>query len=67
MSWALHESRGSAGGIGGAAALRSGAAALRSGAVALAVLGEGVGRKCEEWEAGARAQVRREQNGGVRA
>ena len=60
MSWALQENRGSAGGIGGAAALRSGAAAL-------AVLGEGVGRKCEEWEAGARAQVRCELNGGVRA
>src|SRR6185312_12383511 len=44
-----------------------GTAALRSGAAALAVLGEGVGRKCEEWEARARAQVRRELNGGVRA
>ena len=60
MSWALHESRGSAGGIGGAAALRSGTAAL-------AVLGEAVGHRCEEWEACVRAQVQRELNGGVRA
>ena len=59
LSEALHGSRSSAGG-------NVGAAALRSGAAALAVLGEGVGRKCEEWEAGARAQVRRELNGGVR-
>ena len=60
MSWALHESRSSAGGKGGAAALRSGVAAL-------AVLGEGVGRRRGEWGAGVRAQVRRELKGGVRA
>ena len=60
MSWALHESRGSAAGNGGAVALRSGAAAL-------AVLGEGVGRRREGWEACAHAQVRRELKGGVRA
>ena len=59
VSWALHESRGSTGGMGGAAALRSGAATL-------AVLGEGMGHRCEEWEACVRAQVRRELNGGVR-
>jgi hypothetical protein len=53
LSWALHESRGSAGGNGGAAAL--------------AVLGERVGRRREEWGAGVRAQVRRELKGGVRA
>ena len=36
------------------------------GAAALAVLGEGVGHRCEEWEACVRAQVRRELKGGVR-
>jgi len=60
LSWALRESRGSAGGNGGAAVLRSGAAAL-------AVLGEGVGRGRGEWGAGERAHARRELNGGVRA
>ena len=67
MSWALHESRSSAGGNGGAAALRSGAAALRSGAAALAILGEGVGRGRGEWGVGERAHARRELNGEVRA
>ena len=60
MSWALHESRSSAGGNGGAAALRGGAAAL-------AALGEGVGRGRGEWSVGVRAHVRRELNGEVRA
>ena len=60
MSWALHESRSSAGGKGGAAALRSGAAAL-------AVLGEGVGLGRGEWGVGERAHARRELNGEVRA
>ena len=60
LSWALHGSRGSAGGNGGAAALRSGAAAL-------AVLGEGVGRGRGEWGVGERAHARRELNGELRA
>ena len=53
LSEALHGSRSSAGGIGGAAAL--------------AVLGEGVGRGRGEWGVGVRAHVRRELNGEVRA
>ena len=44
-----------------------GAAALRSAAAALVVLGDGVGRRREEWEARACAQVLRELEGGVRA
>ena len=60
MSWALHEIHGSAGGNGGVAALRSGAAAL-------AVLGDGMGRRREEWSACVCAQVLRKLKGGVRA
>jgi hypothetical protein len=60
VSWAPHESRGSAGGNGGTAA-------LRSGAVALAVLDDGVGRRREEWSACVCAQVLHKLKGGVRA
>ena len=43
-----------------------GVAALLSGAAALAVLGDGVGHRREEWEARACAHMRRELTGGVR-
>ena len=60
VSWALHESRGSARGNGGAAALRSGAAAL-------AVRDDGVGCKREKWESRVCAHMLRELKGRVRA
>ena len=60
VSWALHKSRGSA-------EWEWGTAVLRSGAAALAVLGDGVGRRREEWSACVCTQVLRELKGGVRA
>ena len=59
MSWALHESRGSAGGNGGAAALRSCAAAL-------AIQVDGVGCKREKWEVRACAHMLHKLKGRVR-